>query len=434
MWGIFRYEESFAGYPLCGSHAHEIPGFCLVAVASLALGIGANTAVFTLIHELLLRLLPVKNPQELVLLSSRGSHYGSNTGQNAMSYLMYTDIRDRNQVFSGMFCRYGQSLSFSSEAHTERISGELVSGNYFPVLGVRAAIGRVFTASDDLIQGGHPLAVLSFDFWQSHFGADPGVLGKKILVNGFPLTIVGVSEKGFYGIDPSVSPQIRIPMMMKRQMTPGPWYDLNDRRSRFAQVFGRLKPGVTLEQAKAGLQPLYHSIHEMEVRQKEFAKASDYSRRQFLRGWVDVLPASTGWSRMRRQFTNPLLVLMGVVGFVLLIACANLANLLIARAAARQKEMAMRIALGASRYRLIRQLLVESLMLSLTGGAAGLLLAIAMNRALMSFIPTGATPLALSARPDWNVFGFNIGISFLTGILFGLAPPYSPRGRTLPPR
>ncbi len=397
------------------------PLFCVVAVASLALGIGANSAIFSLIDQLLLKLLPVKDPQALVMLDSHG-HFGNNTGANSFSYLMYTDIRDKNQVFSGMFCRYGQPLSFSSEGRTERISGELVSGTYFPVLGVGAAIGRVFSVADDQIQGGHPIAVLSYEFWQSHFAGDPGVVGRKILVNGYPLTVVGVSQHGFYGIDPSVSPQVRIPMTMKAQMTPGPWYRLNDRVSRFAQVFGRLKPGVTVQQAKASLQPLYHSSLEMEVRQKDMDKVGSYARAQFLKGWVDVLPSSKGRSQFRQQYANPLLVLMAVVGFVLLIACANLANLLIARAASRSKEMAMRVALGASRYRLMRQLLVESLLLSLTGGALGLVLAIGMNKALMSFIPTGTTPLVLSARPDWGVFGFTIGVSFLTGILFGFAP------------
>jgi predicted permease len=398
------------------------PLFCAVAVASLALGIGANTAIFTLINQLLLKLLPVKDPQSLVMLDSRGDHYGNNTGMNSFSYLMYTDIRDQNQVFSGMFCRYGQPLSFSSEGRTERVSGELVSGNYFPVLGVGAAAGRVFTAADDQIQGGHPVAVISYDFWQSHFAGDPDAIGRKILVNGYPLTIIGVSARGFYGIDPSVSPEIRIPMSMKAQMTPGPWYSLNDRRSRFAQVFGRLKPGVSIEKAKAGLQPLFHAILEKEVREKDFDKASAYTRQAFLKGWLNVLPASKGRSYFRDQYSNPLLVLMAVVGFVLLIACANLANLLIARAASRGKEMAMRVALGASRFRVMRQLLVESLVLSLAGGAFGLLLAVGMNRALMSFIPTGTTPMALSPSPDWGVFGFNIGVSFLTGILFGFVP------------
>jgi len=398
------------------------PVFCVVAIASLALGIGANSAIFSLINQLLLKLLPVKNPQELVLLTSIGSHYGSNTGSNAMSYPMYRDIRDRNQVFSGMFCRYQQSLSFSTEGSTERISGELVSGNYFPVLGVGAAAGRVFNTSDDLYQGGHPIAVLSYDFWQSHFGGAQSAIGRKIMLNGYPITIVGVSQQGFFGIDPSASPQIRVPMSMKRQMTPGPWYDLNDRRSRFAQVFGRLKPGIAADQAKAGLQPLYHSILAMEVTQPAFARASDATRQRFLKGTVDVLPAANGRSGLRTRFQNPLLILMGVVGFVLLIACANLANLLVARAAARQKEVAMRIALGASRYRLVRQLLVESLLLSFTGGILGLVLAIGMTRGLMSFIPRGTTPLALSSRPDWTVFAFTIGVSLLTGVLFGLIP------------
>src|SRR5580698_8146720 len=236
VMGTLTQDVRYAGRTLTKS-----PLFCLVAVTSLALGIGANSAIFSLIDQLLLKLLPVKDPQALVLLDTRGSHYGNNTGSNSLSYLMYTDIRDRNQVFSGIFCRFGQSLSFSSEGHTERISGELVSGNYFPVLGVQAALGRVFGVADDQIQGGHPIAVLSYEFWQSHFAGDPGVVGRKILLNGYPLTVVGVSQRGFYGIDPSVSPQIRIPMMMKAQMTPNPWYSLNDRMSRFAQVFGRLK-------------------------------------------------------------------------------------------------------------------------------------------------------------------------------------------------
>jgi putative ABC transport system permease protein len=169
----------------------KAPLFAGVAVVSLALGIGANTAIFTLINQLLRELLPVKHPEQLVLLTARGEHYGSNTGSNAISYPMYQDIRDRNQVFSGMFCRYGLSLSLIADGRTERVAGELVSGNYFPVLGVSAAIGRTFIASDDLIQGGHPLAVLSYGFWKTRFGMDPTVIGRRIMVNGYPLTIIG---------------------------------------------------------------------------------------------------------------------------------------------------------------------------------------------------------------------------------------------------
>src|SRR5215471_6713576 len=170
----------------------KAPLFTGVAVVSLALGIGANTAIFTLINQLVLELLPVRNPEELVLFTARGSHYGSNTGSNSISYPMYTDFRDHNEVFQGMFCRYGTSMSLSFGGKTELVAGELVSGNYFPVLGVGAALGRVFTAQDDLNQGGHPIAVLSYAYWQARFAGDPGVIGKKVMVNGYPLTIVGV--------------------------------------------------------------------------------------------------------------------------------------------------------------------------------------------------------------------------------------------------
>jgi predicted permease len=398
------------------------PLFTTVAVLSLALGIGANTAIFTLIHQLILELLPVKHPEELVLLTSRGQHYGSNTGSNAISYPMYQDIRDKNQVFSGMFCKYGTGLSLNFEGRTELVSGELVSGSYFPVLGVGAAVGRVFTASDDLIQGGHPLAVLSHGFWKTRFGGNRNVIGARILVDGYPLTIVGVSQAGFDGVEVGTSPQIRIPMMMKKEMTPGQWYSLNDRRGRFVQVFGRLKPGMTLGSAKAGLQPLFHQILQMEVQQKEFARTTAYTKQQFLKMWMDVLPGSKGRSGLRRQFTNPLWALMAIVGLVLLIACSNVANLLIARATARQKEIAVRLALGASRRRLICQLLEESVLLSAAGGLAGLGLAVWMDRTLIGFLPLGVTPLTVSSTPDWRVLGFTFAVAVLTGLIFGLAP------------
>jgi len=400
------------------------PVFVGVAVLSLALGIGANTAIFTLVDQLLLRLLPVKDPQQLVMLWGRGPHYGSNNGRYKLSYPMYEDFRDHNQVFSGMFCRWDTSLSVSDGGKTERVDGELVSGTYFQVLGVGAALGRVLTPDDDKVPGGHPIAVISYRYWQDRFGGSHDVIGKKLLVNGYPFTVVGVSRAGFDGTDPGSSPQIRIPIMMEAQISPqfAEFYSLKSRRGRWVNVYGRLKPGLTMVQAKASLQPYFHQILEMEVQQKEFAQAAAETKQRFLTMFIELLPGSKGDSGLRRQFASPLLVLTALVGLVLLIACANVANLQVARATARQKEVAVRLALGASRSRIISQLLVESLALALAGGAVGLMVAVWMDRALLRFLPAGDSPLTLSTTPDWRILLFNVGLTLLTGVIFGLAP------------
>jgi len=398
----------------------KAPFFAAVAVLSLALGIGANTAIFTLTDQVLLRLLPVKQPEQLVLLSAIGRHYGNNIGWNRISYPMYQDFRDRNTVFNGMFCFRETDMSLGSDGRTERVAGEFVSGNYFPVLGVTPAVGRLFTSRDDLFQTSHPVAVLSYGYWRSRFAGNPAVIGHKIELNGHQFTIIGVSQAGFSGTDPGYAPQVRVPVMMAPQMAR--YLDLNDRRSRWVTAFGRLKPGVTLDQAKASIQPLFHEILRMEVQQKEFAKASSYMKTAFLKMSMDVLPAEKGRSELRRQFSKPLLVLTATVVLVLLIACANVANLLIARATFRQKEIAVRLALGSGRLRIVRQLLVESLLLSCTAGAAGLLFAIWADQALIGFLPPSSTPLNVSAMPDWRILAFATVISMLTGIVFGLVP------------
>jgi predicted permease len=398
------------------------PVFLAVALLSLALGIGANTAIFTLINQLILQPLPVKHPEQLVMLAGRGKHYGGNNGADKISYPMYQEIRDKNQVFSGMFCTYPTTVSASFQGSTELIGADFVSGNYFPVLGIGAAVGRVFTASDDLIQGGHPLAVLSYGYWRARFGVDPAIVGKDIVVNGRSLTIIGVSAPGFDGVEPGRAPQIRIPITMKDELPRSDFPRLNRDRFRWTQVFGRLKPGMTIEQAQAGLQPLFHQILNREVTEKPFSKASPIVKQEFLRMWMDVMPGSKGRSNLRRTYSKPLFALMGIVGLVLLIACSNLANLLIARASARQKEIAVRLALGASRGRIIRQLLVESLVLAAIGGSLGVGLAVTIDRALLNFLPSGHTPLSLSSTPDWTVLGFTFAISLLAGVLFGLVP------------
>ncbi len=396
--------------------------FVIVAVFSLSLGIGANTAIFTLIDQLLLRLLPVKDPQQLVLLTGRGDHYGSNNGPSKLSYPMYADFRDKNSVFQGMFCRDDDTFSLNFEGKTEQVAGETVSGNFFPVLGVGPALGRVFGPADDLIQGANPYAVLSYGFWVSRFGRDPAIVGKKLIINGYPFTVIGVSQAGFHGVDPAREQQIRIPVTMEKQIANSDFDRLNDRRWRWVQVYGRLKPGVSLERAKAGLQPLFHQMLEIEVRQPAFSKAAPLTKERFLKMWIDVSPASSGNSRTREKYSTPLLVLMCIVGLVLLIACANVANLLMARATARQKEIAVRLALGASRSRIVSQLLVESLLLSFTGGAAGIALSIWIDRTLIGFLPTASSPLTISSMPDALILLFAFSVTLATGVIFGLAP------------
>ena len=437
------------------------PLFTSVALLSIALGIGANTAIFTLVDEVLLRRLPVKSPDQLVLFNGARNHYGNNSGGNMLSFPMYEDFRDdfvgalrrrsgqplagrplragarprrssprvsapvangapAQKVFSGMFARRPIAMNVGVDGQTERVPGELVSGTYFQVLGVGAAIGRVITPDDDK-RGDGPVAVLSYDYWRTRFGADPNVIGQTITVNNNKLTIIGVSQAGFDGVDIGYVPSIRVPVLMKAQMTPN-WDDVDNRRSRWVNVFGRLKPGVTLEQAKAALQPYFHGILEQEVLDAAFSGTTTYTREQFLKGQVDLLPAAQGRSPIRQQLSQPLWLLLGIVGGVLLIACANVASLLIARATARQKEIAVRLALGASRGRIVGQLLVESVLLAAIGGVLGLVIASWTTRFLLGFLPTSDTPHVISGSIDNRVLVFNFALSLATGLLFGLVP------------
>jgi len=417
------------------------PLFTIVALASIALGIGANTAIFTLVDEVLLRRLPVKNPDELVLFNGPRNHYGNNSGGNMLSFPMYEDFRDNftdsrslprvsqpvdnpaptPKIFSGLFARRPIAMNVGVDGRTERVSGELVSGTFFQVLGIGAAIGRVIVPDDDKARGDGFVAVLSYDYWRTRFGADPTVVGRRVLINNYSFTIVGVSQAGFDGVDIGSVANIRVPVMLKAEMTPN-WDDMDNRRSRWVNVFGRLKPGVTQAQALAAIQPFFHGLLEQEVQMSAFSNTTAYTREQFLKGQVGLLPAAQGRAPIRQQLESPLKLLFFVVGGVLLIACANVASLLIARASARQKEIAMRLALGASRARIVGQLLVESVVLAGVGGLIGLAVASWTTRFLIGFLPATGAPHVITGAMDARVLAFNFLLSLITGVLFGLAP------------
>ncbi len=400
------------------------PLFATVAILSIALGIGANTAIFTLIDQVLLRKLPVVAPDQLVMLYQTGAHMGSNMGDRMHSYPLYQDIQQRAEPLSEVLSRRLVDATLSIDNQTERVNAELVSGNYFSMLGVKPAIGRVFnSAEDDQVVLGHPVVVLGYDYWVSRFARDPAIVGKKILVSNYPMTIVGVSAAGFAGIDPAQAPQIRVPVLMMRTMLPGwTWFDPYNRRGRWVQVFGRLKPGYTAESAGPALQTLFMQVRTYEMTLPAAKDWSAYARDQFMKGQMHVVAADVGYSALRNNFSTALIVLMCMVGLVLLIACANVANLLIARGFMRQKEIAMRLSLGAPRSRLVRQLLVESLVLSTIGGAVGVGLAIMLTRVLLAFVPIEGHPLLISPTPDLRILAFTLALTFITGIVFGLLP------------
>ncbi len=399
------------------------PAFTLVAVLSLALGIGANTAIFTLLDQIVLRPLPVQHPEQLQMIWTTGPSLGSNQGSRASSYPMYQDFQRGAPAFSYVFCRSFTPLSLSVASQTERVMGELVSGNYFQALGIGPALGRVFTPEDDRVYKGHPVVVLSHPYWVTRFGADPGVLGRKILLNNYPMVIVGVSAAGFAGIDPARSPQVRIPIQMKPLMTPAS-DNLGDRRRQWIQIFARRRPGYTMESAQASLQPLLTRILSAELESPALRDTSRRNRDRFLARRVLTESVANGYSSLPASYSRALVALMSMVGVVLLIACFNVASLLIARAAVRQKELAMRLAVGASRGQLLRQLLMESLVLSLSGGASGLLLSVTMVRGLLRFLPDNGMLATLQTEPDWRILSFNAALSLTTALLFGLAPAW----------
>jgi putative ABC transport system permease protein len=404
------------------------PKFTIIAVLTLAVGIGANASIFSLVDQLLLRRLRVTEPDRLVQLRFVGSDTGHSSSyggdeSNYFSYPMYRDVRDQNSVFAGMLAMFPAQVGVQWHNASSLATSELVSGNYFSLLGVRAAFGRLFVPEDTATRGSAPFIVLSYRYWAQHFASDPSIINQGIIINGNPFTIVGVAQPGFDSVIAGTIPDFFVPITMKAQMTPQ-WDELEDRRSKWLNIIARLKPDVTVQQAEAGINPLWKSIRAMEL-QSIPAKSPRFREHFVEKSSLTLIDGSRGFSPLRETMRVPLLILMGMVGLLTFMAIANVGSLLLVKAAGRTREISVRYSLGASRPRVIGQLLVEGLVLGLTGGILGLAFSPLLSRALISVIDsTGSTSgtTSLSSAVDARVAVFCFTVSVFASLLFSLAP------------
>src|SRR6202046_586768 len=413
------------------------PGFSAIVELTLALGIGANTAIFSVLDSVLLRKLPVVHSEQLVLLTnpdSHGQNFGSESGDRSLlAYSEFEYLRDHNEVFSSIFASDSNlpdvraTLGGSVNGVTnqeESVRIRLVSGEYFSTLGATPAAGRMFSSEVDRARGGSPFAVISYALWKQRFGLDPSVLGKTIQIHETSFEIIGVAQPGFFGETVGEAPDVWMPAMMQDAIYPGrdlltPSQDMTNIHT-WLLVMARLKPGVTTEQAKASINVVFKRMLD-----SLGGTLNAQERHQLEDQRINLQAGARGSSTLNEAYGAPLKVLMGLVGFVLLIACANVANLLLARGTARQKEFAVRLAIGAGRGRLIRQLLSESLLLALAGAAAGILLAQWADSLLLQMVSrasTGGEAVQINLRPDARMLAFTLGIAVLSAILFGLIP------------
>jgi predicted permease len=398
------------------------PGYAVTVIFSLALGIGANTAIFSLVDQVLLRPLPVRDPGDLVFLYQPGPLQGTSStdegGGPSFSYPLFRGLQEQQTPFSGLAGARTTSASLFFEGESSSGIVHRVSGNYFAVLGVKAAFGRLLEEADDDTRGTHPVAVLSHRYWTSRWTNDPSVLNRTINVNGQPMTIVGVAERGFDAEQRGVSVDVFVPISMNREIVPA-WNGFEDRRDHWVTLFGRLKPGLTLEAAAHAVNEAYRAQLEEDI--ADFGGRSEDYLVRYRAKRIVLRPGQWGRGGMRDEARSPLLVLAGMTLLVLSMACANVTSLLLARGAARAREIALRLALGASRLRLMRQLLTESLVLAGAAGLLGLLVAHWTLPALLDVVPSG-DPTLLSVDIDWRTLSFCLCLSAATSVLFGLYP------------
>jgi predicted permease len=427
-WGWAPWERLSQDLRYAARQLRRSPGFTVTAVMILALGIGAATAVFSLIDAALLKMLPVQNPEQLVELKN----IDPGSTNEAFSYPTFKALQNQTQVLAGALAfRKLNDIDVAIDGRSELAEGQLVSGNYFSVLGVRAIQGRTILPIDESVAVQNSVAVISYDYWRTRFALDPGIIGKHVLLNNAPFTIVGVTEPEFYGVQPGEKVDISYPLTTIASVNPGfaaagsPADALKAPFRNWLHVMGRLQAGVSKQKAAASLEPVFaQSMREAATSLAGLPVDSPAVRQAILHCRLQLEPGSQGLASLRRQFSKPLWIVMAVVGLLLLITCANVANLLLARANAREKEIAVRLAMGAGKGRLIRQLMTESILLGLSGGVLGVGLAYWGSSSLLAQMARGRNPVSLSVHPDLTVLIFALTVSLLTALIFGTIPAW----------